>query len=138
MQAGKETIFCFLFFSLSHSTTYFCISFLHPSLFHVNLVMRMGTTFLLISIHTRDSSLEAEFCALVISVIPPFHTIHDHTDLDLITLEYFYLLIITDTVFTFGLKEQRPFPDSHLESILKICSCNVNLYVTSHFRNHQM
>lgn len=81
---------------------------------------------------------EAEFCALLIPVIPPFHTIHDHTDLDLSTLGYFYLLIITDTVFTFGLKEQRPFPDSHLESILKICSCNVNLYVTSHFRNHQM
>lgn len=34
----------------------------------------------------------------------------------------FHLLIITETVFTLGLKEQRPFPDSHLESIRKTWS----------------
>lgn len=56
--------------------------------------------------------------------------------LDLSNLEYPYLLIITDTVFTLGLKEQRPFPDSHLESILKICSCKADLCVISHVRNH--
>lgn len=56
--------------------------------------------------------------------------------LDPSNLGCLYLLIITDTVFTLGLKEQRPFPDSHLESILKICSCKVDLCVTSHVRNH--
>lgn len=72
-------------------------------------------------------SWEAELCVQLVLGIPSVHTMHDHISLDFSNLEYFYLLIITDTVFTLGLKEQRPFPDSHLESILKICSCNVNL-----------
>lgn len=34
-----------------------------------------------------------------------------------------HLLSMTDTVFTWGLKEHLPFPDSVFESMWKICSC---------------
>lgn len=133
LEKGQSCVFCF-----SPSTAHFCISFVHPSSASWEPWNKDGPNPSAHQPDKRHSSLEAEFCVQIISGIPSIHTMHDHTHLDLSNLEYLYLLIITDTVFTLGLKEQRPFPDSHLESILKICSWNVDLCVTSHLRNHQM
>jgi len=133
LEKGQSFVF---HFSLSLSVAYFFISFAHPPLASCKPWNKDGPNPCAHRPDTRYCSLEGDFCVQLTSGTPSVHTTHDHMSLDLRNSVYFYLLIITDTVFTLGLKEQRPFPDSHLESILKICSCNVDLCVISHFRNH--
>lgn len=106
----------------------FLLHFLHTSMLSSRQDFRRCLTS---SLNTMVSFSRGVPCAPFVYDTPSFHTLLSNNDLSLQDPWLFYLLIITDTVFTLGLKEQRPFPDSDLESIMKTCSCNIDMHVTA-------